>query len=68
MELTRQDMSDSTNMTPAQEQHEKGYSAREGRQGAEGDLGTGRAAPSPTQHSPMGPQQGRVVTIPDKVK
>lgn len=55
-------------MTRVQEQHGKGYSARKGSQGPEGDLSTGRAAPSPAQHSPMVPEQGKDVTVPDKVK
>ena len=61
-------MPDGTNMTPVQEQHDKGYSAREGRQGAEGD--TGKAAPSPTQsHSTRAGQSGdSPLTVPDKVK
>ena len=68
MELTRQDMSDSTNVAPDQEQHDKSYTAREGRQGAEANLSTSRAAPSPTQHSPTVPEQGRAATVPDKEK
>lgn len=47
MELTKQDVPDSTNTIPVQAQHD-GCSAKEGGQEAGGDLNRGRTAPSST--------------------
>lgn len=56
-------------MTPVQEQRDKGYSAREDRQGAEGEQ---HGQDSTFTNSPTVPEQGRAatspLTIPDKVK
>lgn len=56
-------------MTPVQEQRDKGYSAREDRQGAEGDQ---HRQDSTFPNSLTVPEQGTAVTspltIPDKVK
>lgn len=70
MELTKQDVPDSTNTIPVQEQHDKGCSAKEGRQEAEGDLNIGRTAPSPTwsHSSGAGQSNDSPLTVLDKVK
>lgn len=60
MELTRQDTVDSTNMMAVQEQHDKGYSAREGSR--ELRVTSTQAGQHLHHHSLTVPEQGKVVT------